>query len=178
MPGKRVLIPIAALLLAGAAVAVSHRRPGALVLTGIVTTNDVIVSPQVGGRVSRLTVAEGDSVAAGQLIAVLEPSELQADQAFYAQSAEAMGSQVDASRAELAVSVAQDSEARASLTHAKQILDRNEGLLGSARLTTCKSAAGDHARARTIERFLSGSLGACGPRGGPRLSGLSAACAG
>lgn len=100
-------------------------------LTGIVTTNEVIVSPQVGGRVSQLRVAEGDSVTANQVIAVLEPDELRADQAFYAQSAEAMASQVEASKAELAASEAQDSEAQASLVNANQVLQRNQALLKS-----------------------------------------------
>jgi len=52
--------------------------------------------------------------------------------------------------------------------------------MGSPRsgLTTCASAAGDHAGARTNLRFLSGSIGGCRPHGVPRSSGLSAACAG
>ena len=39
------------LVLAGGAAAYfyANRAPAALVLTGIVTTNDVIVSPQIGG---------------------------------------------------------------------------------------------------------------------------------
>jgi HlyD family secretion protein len=128
---KRLLILIGALGLAAGAVGLTHRRPADLVLTGIVTTNEVIVSPQVGGRVSQLRVTEGDSVAANQLIAVLEPDELRADRAFYAQSAEAMASQVEASKAELAASVAQDGEAQASLANAKLVLDRNQALLKS-----------------------------------------------
>jgi HlyD family secretion protein len=131
MARKRLLILIVALALAAATLALGRRRPADLVLTGVVTTNEVIVSPQVGGRVSRLNVAEGDSVTANQLIAVLEPGELRADQAFYTQSAEAMAAQVEASRAELAASEAQDSEAHASLANARQILDRNESLLKS-----------------------------------------------
>jgi multidrug efflux pump subunit AcrA (membrane-fusion protein) len=41
----------------------AYRRIGAappLVLTGIVTTNDVIVSPQIGGQIGQLHVSEGD----------------------------------------------------------------------------------------------------------------------
>jgi multidrug resistance efflux pump len=128
---QRFFLLIGALALAAGAAALTRRHPADLILTGIVTTNEVIVSPQVGGRVSRLGVTEGDSVAANQLIAVLEPGELRADQAFYAQSAEAMASQVEASKAELAASVAQDSEAQASLINAKQVLERNQALLKS-----------------------------------------------
>ena len=131
MSRRRLLILVAILLLVAGALGLSHRRPSELVLTGIVTTNDVIVSPQMGGRVSRLTVAEGDSVVARQLIAVLESDELMADRAFYAQSGEAMASQVEVSKSELAESEAQDSEAQASLANAKLVLDRNQTLLKS-----------------------------------------------
>ncbi len=131
MAKKRLLILIGTLGLAAGAAGLTHRRPANLVLTGIVTTNEVIVSPQVGGRVSQLRVAEGDSVTADQVIALLEPGELRADQAYYAQSAEAMASQVEASKAELAASEAQDSEAQASLVNANQVLQRNQALLKS-----------------------------------------------
>ena len=53
------------------------RPPAALVLTGIVTTNDVVVSPQIGGQISQLLVAEGDVVKKDQLLAVITPDELQ-----------------------------------------------------------------------------------------------------
>jgi hypothetical protein len=39
-------------------------------------------------------------------------------------------------------------------------------------------AAGDYAGACTNLRFLIGTIGGCSPHGTPRLSGLSAACAG
>jgi multidrug resistance efflux pump len=108
---------------------VRHPGPADLVLTGIVTTNDVLVSSQVGGRVSRLLVAEGSTVKANQVVATLEPGELQADRAFYARSAEAVASQVEASRAELAAAVAQDSEARATLANARRTYERTQALL-------------------------------------------------
>jgi HlyD family secretion protein len=44
-------------------------------LTGIVTGTDVIVSPQLAGRMIRLTVDEGSEVHKGDLIAELDPSE-------------------------------------------------------------------------------------------------------
>jgi len=114
---------------------VRHASPTDLVLTGVVTTNDLIVSSQVAGRVSRLMVGEGASVTPNQVIATLEPGELQADQAFYARSAEAVASQVEASRAELAAAVAQDSEARANLTNAQRMFDRQQTLLAAGGVT-------------------------------------------
>jgi HlyD family secretion protein len=47
-------------------------------LTGVVTGNDVIVSPQVAGRILRLKVDEGSEVHKGDLIAELDPAELEA----------------------------------------------------------------------------------------------------
>ncbi|HET7378509.1 MAG TPA: biotin/lipoyl-binding protein, partial [Gaiellales bacterium] len=102
MKRKRGLVVLVVLALLLAGYYVLRARPAHLVLTGIVTTNDVIVSPQVAGQVSKLLVAEGDSVASNQLLAVLGPAELQADRAYYEQSAEAMTAQTSAARADLA----------------------------------------------------------------------------
>ena len=52
-----------------------------LVLIGTVDANQVIVSAQVEGRIRKLLVDEGTPVKAGDLIAVLDPSELQAQEA-------------------------------------------------------------------------------------------------
>ena len=114
---------------------VRHAGPDGLVLTGVVTTNDVIVSSQVGGRLSRLMVTEGATVTPNEVIATLEPGELQADRAFYARSAEAVAAQVEASRAELAAAVAQDSEARANLTNAQRVFDRQQALVAAGGVT-------------------------------------------
>lgn len=47
-------------------------------LTGIVDGNEVIVSPQIMGRIVTLTVDEGSEVKKGDLIAELDPKELEA----------------------------------------------------------------------------------------------------
>jgi HlyD family secretion protein len=102
MQRKRVFI--AAGLLSAVLLAVFvHRllQPRALVLTGIVTTNDVVVSPQIGGQIGQLLVKEGDEVAKGQLLAVIAPDELKAETAYYAQSAEGLVAQVRESEATL-----------------------------------------------------------------------------
>jgi len=52
-----------------------------LVLIGTVDSNQVIVSAQVEGRIQSLMVDEGTPVKKGDLIAVLDPSELQAQEA-------------------------------------------------------------------------------------------------
>lgn len=53
-------------------------RHRGVVLVGVIDAHEVIVSPQVTGRIVRLTVDEGSQVAAGDLLAQLDPAELQA----------------------------------------------------------------------------------------------------
>lgn len=77
------------------------RPPTALTLTGLVTTHDVSVAPQIGGRLVALAVKEGDTVTRGQVVAEIEPSELAADRAFYEASAEGAASQISEAEAAL-----------------------------------------------------------------------------
>jgi len=95
-----VLLVVLVAVLAGAYYYL-FSRPTALVLTGIVTTNDIVVSPQIAGLISQLTVNEGDAVKKDQLLAVIAPGELQAESVYSAQSAEASKSQVQQSEAAL-----------------------------------------------------------------------------
>ena len=102
MKRLRPLLVLALLGGAGyAAYRYANRPPTSLVLTGIVTTNDVIISPQIAGQVSQLLVKEGDAVKRDQLIAVLRPDELKAETAYYAQNVEGLSSQVRESEAAL-----------------------------------------------------------------------------
>jgi len=119
-----IRIVVLALVLAAVAYYLLRGSPKTLTLTGIVTTNDVVVSSQVAGQVSKLLVAEGDSVTRDQLLAVLAPAELQADQRYYAQSATALAAQAAAGAADLAVAEAQDSSAAADLANTKVVRDR------------------------------------------------------
>src|ERR1700680_4870393 len=94
---KRLRASLVLLVLIGAgagAYVYLNRSPTSLVLTGIVTTNDVVVSPQIAGQIRQLLVTEGDVVKKNQLVAVITPDELRADSAYYARSAEGVGSQV------------------------------------------------------------------------------------
>src|SRR5205807_4468549 len=72
-----------------------------LVLTGIVTTNDVIVSSQIAGQIGQLLVEEGGAVKKDQLVAVIAPDELKADTAYFAQNVQGMSSQIRESEAAL-----------------------------------------------------------------------------
>ena len=121
---RAIRITLAVLVLGLIAYFVFKGSPKELTLTGIVTTNDVVVSPQVAGQVTKLLVSEGDSVSQNQLLAVLSPAELQADQRYYAQSATALAAQAAAGAADLAVAEAQDSSAAADLSNTKLVRDR------------------------------------------------------
>ena len=79
----------------------TQRPPTSLTLTGLVTTNDVIVSPQIAGQIAELLVQEGDPVSRGQRLAVIAPDELKADTAYYAQAAAGVSAQVRESQAAL-----------------------------------------------------------------------------
>jgi len=123
-----------------------HRAPAALVLTGIVTTDDVIVSPQIGGQIEQLLVKEGDAVKKAQLVAVIVPDELRAETAYYTHNVAGLSSQVQESEAalrfqerqtadqilqaesNLASSEAQVVAAAADLENARLVYSRTENL--------------------------------------------------
>jgi HlyD family secretion protein len=109
---RRTLLSALALALVMASIGyyVWQLRASRLILTGIVTTNEVIVSPQVAGQIDRLLVREGDVVQRQQLLAVIAPEELRADSDYYAHSAEGLASQVKESEAALRMQEQQTAE--------------------------------------------------------------------
>ncbi|MGH9550723.1 MAG: HlyD family secretion protein, partial [Terriglobales bacterium] len=78
---------------------VSTPRSSDLVLIGTVDSNQIIISPQIPGRISKLLVDEGTQVKQGELIAVLDPSELEAEARAAAAMIDSLRSQVSASQA-------------------------------------------------------------------------------
>src|SRR3954468_1793972 len=96
------LLPLLVLAAAGAgAYAYQRIGPAPLVLTGIVTTNDVIVGPQISGQIAQLLVTDGDTVKKDQLVAVIAPDELKADTTYFSQNVAGLSSQVRESEAAL-----------------------------------------------------------------------------
>ncbi|HZS98039.1 MAG TPA: biotin/lipoyl-binding protein, partial [Terriglobales bacterium] len=69
-----------------------------LVLIGTVDSNQVIVSPQTQGRLQKLLVDEGTPVKAGQLIAVIDPAELEAEAAAASANISSLRSKVSGMR--------------------------------------------------------------------------------
>ena len=100
---RKIIIPILlAVVLGGGVVyykAVTQPRP--IVLTGIVTTNEVIASSQIQGQLAQVLVKEGDLVKPGQLLAVINPQELRADESYYLHSQRGTAAQVSEAKAAL-----------------------------------------------------------------------------
>jgi multidrug resistance efflux pump len=77
---KRAILLVLLVAVAAAIWWEQRPRPQTLVLTGTVDGNEVVVSSKITGRIVRLAVDDGQSVKAGDLIAVLDQDELRADQ--------------------------------------------------------------------------------------------------
>ena len=143
-------VPILIILLLAVASAgyywARNRQPREMVLTGIVTTDEVNVSSQIQGQMSELLVKEGDTVEANQLLAVIQPQELKATQQYYAHSEEGVtatvhqaesalkyqelqtADQIRQAEASLASAQAQQVEATADLDLDKRNYGRNHEL--------------------------------------------------
>ncbi len=80
MSARNRVFLILGLLLVGSLIwyLTTTRRSGDLQLVGTVDANEVVVSSKIPGRIQALTVQEGDSVKAGELIATIESEDLQA----------------------------------------------------------------------------------------------------
>jgi HlyD family secretion protein len=114
------------------------RRPGEIVLTGIVTTDEVIVSAEIQGRLQQLFVNQGETVTNGQLLARIQPQEWKADMAFYANSERQSAAQVTQAEADLNYQESQTSnqiwQAEATLASAHAQVIQAEADLDNATL--------------------------------------------
>jgi HlyD family secretion protein len=101
-------------------------------LTGIVDGNEVIVSPQIMGRIINLTVDEGSEVKKGDLIAELDPKELEASLA--ASNANVASLQAQVSEANHNYSMTDD-QTGASVRQAGAMLTSTRSQLDQAKAT-------------------------------------------
>lgn len=156
---KRVRLLVVLLLagVGGGAYYYAERTPDRLTLTGIVTTKDVIVSPQIAGRIGKLLVREGEVVKKGQLAALLVPDELRQESAFYAHSAQGAMSQVQESAAALRLLERQTADeirqAEATLAAAESQWKAAEAELENARLTADRARKMAAEGVAAAERF-------------------------
>ena len=81
MSARNRVFLILGLLLVGSLIwyLTTTRRSTDLQLIGTVDANEVIVSSKIPGRIQTLTVEEGQDVTQGELIAVIESQDLQAE---------------------------------------------------------------------------------------------------
>ena len=114
MKGRRLIILLVVVAAAAVVYMIMSRPLHEIVLTGVVTTDEVIVSPEIEGRIENLYVSEGDAVTNGQLLARIQPEQWNADAAFYASSEQA-------STADLA-------QAKADSENARLNFERIQGL--------------------------------------------------
>jgi RND family efflux transporter MFP subunit len=105
--GRRIVLIVLVLAAIAGGLYYAFMRPGdEIILTGTVTTDAVIVAPEIQGRLQNLYVDVGDVVTNGELLAQIQPEEWQADADFYSRSeqqttADLAQAQADAENARL-----------------------------------------------------------------------------
>lgn len=139
---RKIRIIIVALVLLAVIIFILNQRARQIVVTGIVTTDSVLVSSEIQGRLQQLIVKEGDVVKHGQVLAVIQPQEWKADMAFYASSEQQSQAQVAQAEADLRYQEAQTSnqihEAEANLASTQAQVTQANADLENARLTSTR----------------------------------------
>jgi HlyD family secretion protein len=107
-------------------------RSSEIALIGVVDGNEVIVSPQISGRIVRLTVDEGSLVKKGDLIAELDPAELEAQ---LAQDIANIGSLEARVRQSATTGSWTNAQTEAALHQAQATLTATQAQLDQARAT-------------------------------------------
>jgi HlyD family secretion protein len=105
-------------------------RGGDIPLIGVVDGNEVIISPQITGRMINLTVDEGSVVKKGDLIAELDPKELEASLTAAKANVASLEAQVCGSRHNYSWT---NDQTGASLDQARAILTSTRAQLDQAR---------------------------------------------
>jgi multidrug resistance efflux pump len=143
---KSTLLVVA--ILAGIAAViyfVATRPPREIVLTGMVTTDEVNVSAEISGRLQQVLVREGDAVTNGQLLAVLQPQTQQADVSYYANTELVSTAQVAQAEADLKFQQAQTehqtAQAEADYAAAQAQVAQGKAQLENAKLTYDRETA-------------------------------------
>jgi len=121
-----------------------------LVLIGTVDSNQVIVSPQIPGRIAKLLVDEGTPVKQGDLIALIDPAELEAEARAAAAMIDSLRSQVNSSQA---TKEATQGSTTSSVANAQARLQSTRAQLAQAEATLVRVHSDSK---RTIELAASG----------------------
>lgn len=134
MTGKKFFILLGAVVIISAVVFFAFTPHGNNIpLIGVVDGTEVIISPQIAGRMIRLNVDEGSEVKKSDLIAELDPSELQAALAQDDANIGSLEAKVNQSSQTLGWTDAQTSaalsQAQATLTSARAQLEQSRATL-------------------------------------------------
>jgi len=136
--GLRIGLPILAVLVAAVIYYALTRGATSLRLTGIVTTDAVVVSPEIQGRLESLLVQQGDQVQQGQLLGRIQPKEWKAEMSFYSNTEQQSAAQVTQAEADLKYQEAQTSnqirQAEANLAASEAQVTQGDADLENAKL--------------------------------------------
>jgi len=154
---RKLPAALALALILAIAVALLWPRAAQVVLTGIVTTDEIVVGPEIQGRVERLLVREGDPVTNGELLAVIQPNEWRAQMDFYEQSHAQSKADVQRAEAELKYQEAQRSnqvwQAEASLASAQAQVVQGEADWENADLTAKRETDLYHRGVESVQAY-------------------------
>jgi HlyD family secretion protein len=139
MKRRIILISLIVAAIATAVYFAIAARRREIVLTGIVTTDEVVVSSEIEGRLQQLLVRQGDTVTNGQLIAIIQPAERKAELDFYSKNVQQSSAQVRGAEADVDFQEAQSSnliwQSEANLSAAKDQVTQAQADLENAELT-------------------------------------------
>jgi multidrug resistance efflux pump len=165
---QRLLLLGMAVVLAALVLALVLRRPGTVVLTGIVTTDDVVVSSEILGRLQQLAVKEGDTVKAGQLLGVIQSDEWKANLDFSQNSQLQAAALVGQAQADLQdqqeLTDSQTKQAEANLAAARAQVAAAESDAENAALTFKREDALHRSGTDSDQAFDSARTGLAGSR--------------
>ncbi len=117
------LLAVAALVVAGIVIWRLLSSGGApsnvITLSGRIEGDDAALAPNVGGRVAEVNVREGDSVRAGQVIAVIDGAQVRAREAQARAATTAAAARASAAQQQVAVLGAQVAAAEAQLAQSR-----------------------------------------------------------
>ncbi|HVT87903.1 MAG TPA: HlyD family efflux transporter periplasmic adaptor subunit, partial [Tepidisphaeraceae bacterium] len=136
---KRIIVLILVVGIVAAVYFYTSIAPRETVLTGMVTTDDVIVSPQIQGRLKSLNVKQGDVVKAGDELAEIEPAQWAADMSYFTSGEQQAANQVAQAEADLKFQETQTqsqiAQAEATFAAAQADVVQGEADLENARIT-------------------------------------------
>ena len=139
MKRKIALSVLVLAVLGGGIYYTTTRRAHQILLTGIVTTDQTIVSSEIQGRLQQLLVKEADAVKSNQLVGLIQPQEWKADMSFYANSEQQSVAQVAQAEADLKYQASATSnqiwQAEANFAAARALVSQAEADLENVGLT-------------------------------------------